>query len=259
MTRIVVTSVIKAGATWFRFLMYGAERGIPTNSLDVEKFYPYDNKDNYIWPDIDKRLFVKSHAIYCRDIPIIKDNDGVILIYRNPFDIMFSRLSHQRINGQLIYKPHNVKSHISPWIERNYYIDHYNSWKDRVKLMIKYEDMVKDVRGTLNKVNDTMNFNWSSKDIDNAIKAGNKEYMQNIEEHEIKNRIDGMFYELKKADPFINRGERFVGGRRRKEDLEVFLKHHQDDFLQKYSTIAEELGYDLHSIIDKWKKIYSLL
>ena len=172
---------------------------------------------------------------------------------------MFSRLSHQRINGQLIYKPHNVKSHISPWIERNYYIDHYNSWKDRVKLMIKYEDMVKDVRGTLNKVNDTMNFNWSSKDIDNAIKAGNKEYMQNIEEHEIKNRIDGMFYELKKADPFINRGERFVGGRRRKEDLEVFLKYYQDDFLQKYSTIAEELGYDLHSIIDKWKKIYSLL
>ena len=76
--------------------------------------------------------------------------------------------------------------------------------------MIKYEDMVKDVRGTLNKVNDTMNFNWSSKDIDNAIKAGNKEYMQNIEEHEIKNRIDGMFYELKKADPFINRGERSI-------------------------------------------------
>ena len=36
MTRIVVTSVYKAGATWFRFLMYVAERGIPTNSLDVE-------------------------------------------------------------------------------------------------------------------------------------------------------------------------------------------------------------------------------
>tara|TARA_X000001382_G_C3173509_1_gene180359 strand:- start:1128 stop:1907 length:780 start_codon:yes stop_codon:yes gene_type:complete len=258
MTRIVVTSVVKAGATWFRFLIYGAEKGIPINSLDVAKFYPFDRKENYIWSDTDKRLFVKSHANYSEDIPIIKDNDGVILIYRNPFDIMFSWLSHQRISGDLIYKPHNVESNLKFWILNNYYIDHYNSWKNRVKLMIKYEDMVKDVRGTLNKVNDTMNFNWSSENIDNAIKAGNKEYMQNIEEHEIKNKIDGMFYELRKADPFINRGERFVGGRRRKEDLEVFLKHHQDNFLQKYSTIAEELGYDLHSIIDKWKKTYSL-
>lgn len=259
MTRIVVTSVVKAGATWFRFLMYGAEKGIPTNSLDVEKFYPYDQKDNYIWPDSDKRLFVKSHAIYRKDIPIVKNNDGVILIYRNPVDIMFSRLSHQRINGQLIYKPHNVKTHISYWIEKNYYIDHYNSWKDKVKLTIKYEDMVKDIRGTLNKVNSTMGFNWSSKNINNAIKAGSKEYMQSIEEHEIKNRIDGMFYELQKADPFINRGEKFIGGRRRKEDLKVFLEHYQDKFLKKYSLLTNELGYDLESIIEENKKRVGLV
>ena len=254
MTRIVVTSVFKAGATWFRFLMYGAEKGLPTNSLEVQNFYPFDRAENYIWPKTDERLFVKSHAVYSEDIPIIKNNDGVILIYRNPFDIIFSWLSHHRINGHLIYKPHNVKNHISYWIEKNYYIDHYNSWKNKVKLTIKYEDMVKDIRGTLDKVNNTMGFNWSSKNIDNAIKAGSKEYMQSIEEHEIKNRIDGMFYKLQKADPFINRGEKFIGGRRRKEDLEVFLEHYQDEFLKKYSPLTNELGYDLESIIEENKK-----
>ena len=260
MKRIVVASYKKSGATWFRFLVYGAEKGLPKSSSEIDQFYPHDDS-KYVWPVNTKRSFLKTHCNYESNRLTLTDNEGSILIVRNPLDILFSWLSHKRINGCLIYKSHNVAGQFSMMneeLEKMY--SHYNSWKDQASIIIKYEDMLKDIRGTLNNVNNKLFLDWSEKDIDNAIASGKKERMAQIEEYEIKNKItEGFFYELKKADPYINRGERFIGGNRRKEDLELFLDKFKNTFFDLFTPLAKELDYDLELIIEENKKRVGLV
>ena len=261
MKRIVVTSYKKSGATWFRFLVYGAEKGLPTSSKEIDEFYPFDDKGDYIWPDNIERGFVKTHASFNSKAPTVKDNDGSVLIIRNPFEIIFSWLAHMRIGGCLIYKTENIKRHFQNNLVNEFHgmSNHWNSWKDKASVIIRYEDMIKDVSSELVKVNGALDLGWSNSDIETAVQSGNKERMQKMEDYEIRNRIKGGFlYKLKKADPYINRGERFIGGKRRKEDMEIFLNNFQDDFLKLFTPLADDLGYDLNKSINKWKKIYSL-
>ena len=262
MKRIVVASYKKSGATWFRFLVYGAEKGLPNNSQEVDEFYPFDQKFNYTWPENIERAFVKTHAGFNSKSPAIKDNDGSILIIRNPFDILFSWLSHLRVTGFLLYKHENVKNHFRDSLngELEHMTNHWDSWKNNASIIIRYEDMIKDVSSELVKVNKALDLGWSDSDIKTAVHSGSKERMQKMEDYEIRNKIKGGFlYKLKKADPYINRGERFIGGKRRKEDMEIFLNNFQDDFLKLFTPLADDLGYDLNESINKWKKTYSLL
>ena len=260
MKRIVVASYKKSGATWFRFLVYGAERGLPTSSKEIDEFYPYDDKGDYIWPDNIERGFVKTHASFYSKALTVKDNDGSVLIIRNPFEIIFSWLAHMRLSGCLMYKSHNVLNHFQRIEGESIAMTkHWNSWKDKASVIIRYEDMIKDVSSELVKVNKALDLGWSDSDIETAVQSGNKERMAEMEGYEIRNKIEGgFFYKLKKADPYLNRGERFIGGKRRKEDMEIFLNDCQDDFLRLFTPLADELKYDLNESIDKWKKTYSL-
>ena len=251
MKRIVVVSYSKSGATWFRFLVYGAEKGIPSNSVQVNKFYPFDRTRDYIWPKDRDRVFVKTHSYYRPEVPIIKENDGSILIIRNPFDLIFSWLAHMRLSGLLLYSHGDLIQYFKMFENKSKNMDyHYNSWKDKVSIIIKYEDMIQDLDSGLNKVNKALDLDWSSTDIKNAVISGNKEKMAQMEEYEMANKIEGgLFYKPKKVEAYTNRKERFIGGRRKKEDLDVFLNDFKDDFLKFFTPLADELGYDLNKII----------
>ncbi|MDA0667379.1 MAG: sulfotransferase domain-containing protein [Planctomycetota bacterium] len=269
--RVLTASYPKSGATWFRFLTYGIEKGWAMDSRSVKKHNPETGK-NIDWPELAgdaERSFVKTHMPYWEGNLAANKADVVIVVVRNPFDCMMSRLSHNRLNGVEISEPHQLHNFFSSFISsanmKQYEIrpdrldggwtNHYESWRDAESwskglALVRFEDLIKDCSGELEKVNQALDLGWNTLDIERGSLFGSKKWMSALENHEVAHQIPGMFYSPARAQAFEAQGERFVGGKRTHSDYETFVKNHVGDFMKAFTAPCERLGYDLASIIE---------
>lgn len=241
------------------------------NSRSVKKHNPETGK-NTDWPELAgdaERSFVKTHMPYWEGNLAANKADVVIVLVRNPFDCMMSRLSHNRLHGVEISKAPQLRNFFSNFISsanaKQYeirpdrldggWINHYESWRDAESFsanlaLIRFEDLLKDCPGELGKVNRALDLGWNKLDIERGSLFGSKKWMSALESHEVANEIPGMFYSPARARAFEGHGGRFVGGKRKDSDFETFVNNHLDDFINTFAPPCERLGYDLASIIE---------
>ncbi|MGB0953484.1 MAG: sulfotransferase domain-containing protein [Planctomycetota bacterium] len=268
--KILTPSYPKSGATWFRFLTFGIEKGWAMESQSVKKHNP-ETGHNTHWPESigqEERSFVKTHLPFWDGNHAAAEADGIILLVRNPFDCMMSRLSHNRLHGVDISEPEKIRNFFAAFTANankkqreiredrmdGGWSNHQASWrgaeamKERISF-IRFEDLSQDCAGTLQKVNVDLNLGWQPLDIQRGVLFGSKQWMSALEAHEVEHEVLGMFYSRKRAEAFASHGARFVGGVRKVEDYEIFMEHVQEAFLEEFTAPCEELGYDLESII----------
>jgi len=242
------------------------------NSRAVKKHNPETGKSTD-WPELigeGNRSFVKTHMPYWEGNHAAHKADVVILLVRNPFDCMMSRLSHNRIHGVDISQPQQLRNFFSNFISsarmKQYEIrpdrldggwtNHYESWRDAQAYsdnlaQVRFEDLLKDCSGELSKLNESLSLGWSSLEIERGSLFGSKKWMSAIEREEVANRIPGMFYSPARAEAFEAHGGRFVGGKRSLSDYQFFAENHLKDFQNAFGAPCERLGYDLASIIEE--------
>lgn len=183
-----VISHPKSGRTWLRVAMgkilfdrYGYKRkDIMTNNAYGIKNFPYFHHDHFHTLKDEKDLFVSFY----------KDKK-VILLIRDPRDTIVSYFF------QIIYRkgPFDTfqGNSISDFIRCNKYgilnlIDFYNFWHENKNvpkdvLIIKYEDMHKNLGKVLKKVFVFFDFkNPSAKEIQDAVKYSSFKSMRKKEE-----------------------------------------------------------------------------
>ncbi|PCJ54501.1 MAG: hypothetical protein COA70_05085 [Planctomycetota bacterium] len=270
--KVLTASYPKSGATWFRFLAYGIEKGWALDSRSVKKHNPETGKDTH-WPQLageGERSFVKTHMPFWDSNFAAQEADAIILLVRNPFDCMMSRLSHNRLHGVDISEDPKIRRFFASFVESAHmkqheirpdrldggWTNHYESWRDAENLsgpvsLIRFEDLVKDSVGTLERLNADLGLGWQPLEIQRGALFGSKQWMSAIESHEVASQIPGMFYSPIRAEAFEAHGGRFVGGKRNVSDYEIFMKHVLKDFLKTFEEPCRRLGYDLEAIIQR--------
>jgi len=269
--KVLTASYPKSGATWFRFLAYGIEQGWALDSRSIKKHNPETGKDTH-WPDHagdGERSFVKTHMPFWSGNHAAEEADAIILLVRNPFDCMMSRLSHNRLHGVDITGRGKIRRFFASFVESAHmkqheirpdrldggWTNHYESWShadsvsDKVSL-IRFEDLLADCTGALQKLSADLNLGWQTLEIHRGALFGSKQWMSALESHEVANQIPGMFFSPVRAEAFESHGGRFVGGKRNVADYEIFMKHNLKGFMKVFAEPCQRLGYDLESLIE---------
>ena len=201
----MVISYPKCGRTWLRVAMgflLCEKWGIPkkdmlSNKINNRSRYPYfyhDKSKGRIVQGTDKKRFAKSK---------------VILLVRNPFDVMVSYYHD-------MHAPY--MGSISDFIKNDHYgiknlLKLYNTWHknrtDAKKFMVlKYEDMHHDMGSVLKKVFDFFDFEQpSEEDLSRAIKFSSFDNMKKLENKGYFNNSISMSVDKKKGKRRTRKGK----------------------------------------------------
>lgn len=227
-----VVSYPKSGATWFRFLMYVLFHQKMDNSLDVQNFYPeLPNQAKKVDEALEagRPVFIKTHQAYNQDLPYFDKCTTIIYLSRNPLDCMLSKLDHYKYEGikwveedngpNKFYDDFIKEANQSPeetsdklhggW---NFHVKSWFNSQHNVDLVhIKYEDLVKDTYTTMIKFVIRNGWDFTNEQINKAVEMCTFEKIRDLEEHELRNEIPGMFFSPKRKESFLkDNSNRFV-------------------------------------------------
>lgn len=220
---ILVSSYPKSGATWFQFLIYSCYNGNFSSSKEVLRFYPPSNRQRLIENSKQDPLFIKTHAVYSRELPFINQNSKCIIIVRHPLDVALSLINHHKNQGSLrLVLPYYKKIFLNQFLNENTSYTkscwkcHSQSWLDQTKLplhIIKYDDLIRDPESTLRELRNNYRLEFSDKAISLAVDYCSIENMKSLEQNELENKVAGLFYSKRRRitkrllqSSFINKG-----------------------------------------------------
>lgn len=198
---IVLTSFPKSGNTWLRFIFANIinEYLKLNNQIDffsIQHFVPDMHKknirkvDNY--PPFPK--IIKTHDMWSKKFK------NVIYLIRNPEEVMISHFRYLKEGEGLSLTQfdkflRNKKYGIERWL------DHVKSYREKCKVVIKYEDILENPKKEIVKVSEFLNYNYGiyiSEDIlEKSIKNSTRINMAKIEEN--------------KGRPYSSGNYKFVG------------------------------------------------
>ncbi len=223
----LVVSYPKSGATWFQFLMYFCFHDSFISSEDIVQFYPPIINRSLVNKNKQNRsvFFAKSHQLPHELNLKDKDIKGIIYLFRNPYDVLASKVNHhinegslrlkfkhyreRFINQELKAEEHNLKTswtyHINSWLNLTY--------TNKI-CYVQYESLIQDPLIVLSRLNNELNFDITSEDINRSISNSSLRQMKKIEKEEITNKTKGLFYSPKRRltakffkTSFINKGK----------------------------------------------------
>lgn len=233
-----IASYPKSGNTWVRFLFTHVLHGPFEHSQTIFEVTPVLERG--IDPSrlhTTRPNLIKTHHRLAPDLPMLSNTAGAIYIVRDPLDVMMSNLNYYLLNNGQIgsmgseeistlasrYMEAYIHNGGDPrWRKINYgsWREHVESWTANdlgipVKL-IRYEDLLSD---TLNVVRDAAAFagvGLTEERLAVAIELSSFENMRAMEEREIREQRNGMFYTPASKDGnerglrFMNRGTKGV-------------------------------------------------
>lgn len=226
----IITSYPKSGNTWLRFIifrMYFEE--IELTSKNMELYTPdfhkiLSNNKIQLYNGLQgKKVFLKTHTSFQQ---IEKLNiSKVILIIRNPLDVLASLINYYKIpeheKNEVINEfclTHTLKR-LTKKFNFPSWSEHFNSWScsNKELLVINYNDLLSNFDKTLLKVSDFLNFEITEKKIQLIKKETSFKNLLELEKYEKQNKIGG-FFSISVKDQKIN----FMNKGKNKNYLEVF-------------------------------------
>ena len=162
-----------------------------------------------------KKIFLKTHSSFqqMEKLNISK----VILIIRNPLDVLASLINYYKISEQEknevinefcsthTFKKLTKKFNFPSWSE------HFNSWScsNKELLVINYNDLLNNFDKTLLKVSDFLNFEITENKIQLIKKETSFNNLSKLEKYEKQNKIGGFFSKSVKDQKinFMNKGK----------------------------------------------------
>lgn len=182
-TDILITTAPKAGTTWMQQILYQIKSGGDPDFDYIDEVIPWLElpHSNSSWQELlekyrqleTPRIF-KTHCTYPQTPHA--DKVRIILSSRDPRDCCVSFYHHimsmkQSALDQLgMQRPHSFDAYFKEWMSFGAWFRNVSSWwphkDDSNVLWFRYEDMVKDLEGTVDKIQAFLN--WSLTDAEKA-------------------------------------------------------------------------------------------
>ena len=250
----IVTSYPKSGNTWLRFIIYEIYFNFENNnynSKNVEIFVPDFHKlikNNKLVLDErlkNKKVFLKTHYDFSKMQNF--NIDKIILILRNPLDVLSSIINYYDISNKNLDDVVNqfAKYHTLFNFKKNLnfpsYSEHLQSWVNSNKniLIINYDNLLKDFKKTVKELGIFLGESLDEKRIKIIEKNTCFDKLNNLEKYERERNIDGFFTtSISNKNSFMNKGK--------SKNYENILNSNQIKKIQdSFSEIIEK--YDLHN------------
>ncbi len=212
----IITSYPKSGNTWLRFIIFRMYFDyVDFTSKNMEIYVPdfhniySNNKITFNEKLKGKKIFLKTHLTY-EKTPVF-DSSKVILILRNPIDVLASIVNYYRIRELEIDEVVNEFSNLHTLIrikeKLNFpsWSEHLNSWlnSNTDLLIINYNHLIDDFEFNLKKIFNFLNFKIDNKKITKIKEETNFTNLSKLEIYEKKNNISG-FFNISVSDKKIN-------------------------------------------------------
>jgi Sulfotransferase domain len=207
---------------------------------------------------------VKTHWKYWTGIPLREDMIGVVYVIRNPVDVLESNQNYafQR-SGSLREEasPEEISRFAERWVED--YLAHggysrfqqsgFGSWEENVRswtwsglsvpcLLVRYEELLPDPVSGLARIARFLGMSKSDDDVRRAVERSSRERMRAIEEREIAERTEGLFYQARNS-PGLAAGHHFVGRSVGGEPLFRLTDAQKAAARRRFAPIMQEFGY----------------
>lgn len=172
---VFLISYPKSGNTWIRFYYCNLINEDPNYHFTNDKIN-FSILDNFMpefgfsdlsikWKFNDFPRIVKSHRAFSF---LFKSHKSILLI-RDPRDVMISFYEFDKKRKNSINKGNisefirNKKVGIEAWCK------HYNSWKNKAGIIIKYEDLKDNDLLVFNRINDFLGIEVSQIQFENSV------------------------------------------------------------------------------------------
>jgi hypothetical protein len=233
---IFLVSYPRSGNTWMRWLLAVCVKGCLDVSFPVVRNIVPDiyRVTNEFLLSMEKPRIIKSHETYNPGYPT------VIYVYRDVRDVIVSLFYFYKKHGP----NYDFNTYFSLFIEGKLFSEYaYGGWDENVTswlahsdriAVVKFEDMLADVKTTLTSALTKASVNYQEKLIDPAVALCTFQKMRALEEEENKTGV-----QPNPAVPFIRKG---TSGQWR----ELLTPGQIDTVKRKYGELLIRLGYETH-------------
>ena len=246
----IITSFPKSGNTWLRFIIFKMYfDDVEFTSQNMETYVPdfhniySNNKITFNEKLKGKKIFLKTHLGYDK-MPVF-DSSKVILILRNPIDVLASIINYYKISDLEIDEVVNEFSNLHTLIRINKKFGfpswsmHLDSWTKSNKdiLIINYNHLLKKFETNLKMICEFLDYQIDEKKIRKIKDETNFLNLTNLENYEKKNNISG-FFSFGTSDKkinFMNKGKNGYYSEIFSHDQINKLKGSFNDFIEKYN------------------------
>lgn len=237
---VFIVTYPKSGTVWLSFLIANILKSDQSETLNLKSFLKYvpDINDPYFagghWEEFsslpDPRFFY-VHAPYDPSFP------KVVYVLRDPRDVMVSYFHHRRMTDERFcysmqefissdkHFPCRWDKHVAGWLLDNRH-PHLH--------LVRYEEMHRDIQGTLRRVLDFVGLRYTEADVLQAVEASRFERMRSVEEK----------FGLAGPEVLSNTDERFV----RKGKIGSWRDELNEESVrileQKYGAVMRKVGYE---------------
>jgi hypothetical protein len=228
-----LASYPRSGNTWMRFLLANLLKG---------KAVEHSAEGNLLVPDIHdgitgahlygpRTTIVKTHWAWRPDLPLREDVVGALHLIRNPIDVMESNLNYAMTRSGDFYERSTdgdrqrqadafIEGYIAQGGHSRFRQFGIGSWEEHTKswgstpaslprLTLRYEDIVADTAGGLQRICRFLTLEKSAEEIALAVANSTKEAQRDMEDREIAAGREGVFYQRRNAAAYAA-GRRFV-------------------------------------------------
>ena len=194
---VLLTSHGRAGNTLLRFVLAEILSGIPATFENIQRLVPEVGLQFHTYSLLPSggRL-IKTHEPYCRQYK------RAIYIIRDPRDVVLSGLVRETALGCIHPKYAKLDDYIRPFLEGK--LSHWGSWPGHVEswinsplaktgdlLVLRFEDMRKDLEGTVVRSLQFLGAEVDMTAIQAAMRSNSLESMRAKEERSRLVKIDG--------------------------------------------------------------------
>lgn len=233
---IWVASYPRSGNTWVRFLLANLLRTDIDGSAKLLETIPDIHRGisgGHLYGA--RTSLIKTHWAYGPDFPMREDTIGAIYVLRNPVDAMLSNLNYHLLktsDDAALRIPEARRSLVEAWIAD--YVDKggdprwiqlgMGSWEQNVaswtaaalpfpRLVVRYEDLTRNALRHADQMSRFLKLDRTPAELESAVERSSFAALRALEEREIAERRDGIFYDARNAQAhrqglrFVNRGE----------------------------------------------------
>jgi len=268
MAKIVwIASYPKSGNTWLRFLLANVLHQKPiTSSAEVRELIPDIHEGilgRHLWGP--RSTLIKTHWAFNTRFPLREDTVGIIHLVRHPVATLESNqnyainrsgsLTRQATEAQVADLAQKfVEGFIQNGGHKQFIPngigtleEHTASWSSPIlrykRIQVRYEDLVADAPGELKKLMAFLGIDRSAADIAAAVESASRDAMRQIEETEITERREGIFFQTRN-EAAIDAGLRFVGRSRDGTTRFSLTAEQKAAARRRFAGLIQQLGYE---------------
>lgn len=267
MAKIVwIASYPKSGNTWLRFLLANALHQKPiASSAEVRELIPDIHEGilgRHLWGP--RSTLIKTHWAFNTRFPLREDTVGIIHLVRHPIATLESNQNYAiNRSGNLSREASATqlddlaRKFVEGFIQNGGHKqfipngigtleEHVASWSSPIlrykRIQVRYEDLVRDAAGELRKLLAFLGIARSEAEIAMAVESASADAMRRIEENEIADRREGIFFQTRN-EAAIESGLRFVGRAADGKSRYALTPEQKAAARQRFAGLIEQLGY----------------